>query len=496
VETDKALREIPKPGAVLEGKYRIERAIAEGGMGVVLEATHLQLEERVAIKVLRPEMLGEGAANASGDVVTRFLREARAAIKIRSEHVVRVFDVGTIDGKVPFIVMELLAGQDLEALLEHSGTLNPTEAIDHVLQACEALAEAHALGIVHRDLKPANLFLTTTAAGVPIVKVLDFGISKVAAGAGHMSMTSTQAVMGSPLYMSPEQMRATRDADARSDIWAMGVILYELIIGKPPFSGETMTQVCAAILQDTPPPMGSLRKDVPPGLDRVVMRCLEKRPADRYSAIAELAAALAPFASLVGQEAARRTARTASFSSSPSLVAAKELSLAPSPESSPGSSAATQVKRDGVGGTSTAWGDERGNAKKSRTPVYAAIGIAVALVALLGVAMMMARPTAQATRDPAVPPSGEIRTGAGTPAAPTATTPPPATASAAPSPSAEPPASAAPIETAAPIASAALKAPATGHATEKPTKKPAAPSPTPAPKPSATAPSTNWNERK
>lgn len=280
-------------GQLLAGKYRVEQVLGVGGMGAVVAAHHLQLDTKVAIKFLLPQTLG------NRDAVARFAREARAAVKIKSEHVARVLDVGTLEDGAPYMVMEYLQGADLSALLRDRGPLPVPEAIDFVLQASEAIAEAHSLGIVHRDLKPANLFCIRTADGRPSIKVLDFGISKMSAGAetaSHGVMTQTSAVMGSPFYMSPEQMVETRDVDARTDIWALGVILYELLAGKVPFSGETVPEVCARIAARSPPPLRDLRADVPAELEAVVSKCLEKDRQQRYRDIAELAAALFPFA--------------------------------------------------------------------------------------------------------------------------------------------------------------------------------------------------------
>jgi serine/threonine-protein kinase len=232
-------------GEVLAGKYRVERVLGVGGMGVVVAALHIGLDERVAIKFLLPEALGNPEA------VARFAREARAAVKIKSLHVARVSDVGVLETGAPYMVMEFLQGQDLSQRVRDHGPLSIQEAVDFILQACEAIAEAHALGMVHRDLKPANLFLTRMADGSPCVKVLDFGISKVTSPSSSgqdFGMTKTQAVMGSPLYMSPEQMASSRDVDGRTDIWALGTILYELLTGRVPFLGDTMPQLCAMIL--------------------------------------------------------------------------------------------------------------------------------------------------------------------------------------------------------------------------------------------------------
>jgi serine/threonine-protein kinase len=278
-------------GDLLVGKYRVEQVLGVGGMGVVVAAHHLHLDERVAIKFLLPEVARQG-----GEPVARFMREGRAAAKIRSEHVGRVTDVGALDDGTPFLVMEYLEGSDLAKLLEASGPLAVDDALDYVLQACEALAEAHAIGIVHRDLKPANLFLVRRADGSPCIKVLDFGISKMReAGGLRGEMTRTHATLGSPLYMSPEQLVSTGDVDARADLWSLGVILFELLTGKLPYEAETMPQLVAQVLQNAPARLRTLRPDLSVELDAAVMRCLQ--PATmRFQNIAELAEALAPFA--------------------------------------------------------------------------------------------------------------------------------------------------------------------------------------------------------
>jgi serine/threonine-protein kinase len=205
--------------------------------------------------------------------------------------------------------MEYLEGHDLSAVLARHRPLPVSDTIDWVLQACEALAEAHALGIVHRDLKPANLFLTHRADGTPCVKVLDFGISKQSASASDAGVTKTQAILGSPRYMSPEQMRSTRDVDARADVWALGTVVHELVAGEPPFDAETMTALCAAILQDPPRPMRASRPDAPPELERVLGGALEKDRDRRYANVAQLAAALAPFGSPSARASTERISR-------------------------------------------------------------------------------------------------------------------------------------------------------------------------------------------
>src|SRR4051812_5458793 len=280
-------------GQVLAGKYRVERVLGEGGMGVVVAARHLQLDERVALKFMRPEAL------MNSEAVARFAREARAAVKIKSEHVARVSDVGTLENGAPYMVMEYLEGGDLSTWLKQQGRLPLDQAVEFVLQASEAIAEAHALGIVHRDLKPANLFVIRRPDGAWSVKVLDFGISKMTGISGSgpdLGMTKTSAVMGSPHYMSPEQMRSVRDVDARTDIWALGVIMYELLVGVTPFTAEAFPELVLKIASDAPAPLRNRLLDVPPGIEQVIFKCLEKNPSKRFASVGELAVALLEFA--------------------------------------------------------------------------------------------------------------------------------------------------------------------------------------------------------
>ncbi len=278
---------------MVAGKYRVERILGEGGMGVVVAAEHLSLRQRVAVKFLRPESL------ARAEAVERFVREAQSAAAIQNEHVARIIDVGTQESGAPYIVMEHLTGRDLGDLLRERGALPAEEAIGYVLQACEAMAEAHARGIVHRDLKPSNLFLASVIGGPPVVKILDFGLAKTIpvepAAVPEDTFTTTDVVMGSVHYMSPEQMRSLKQADLRSDIWALGVILYELVSGQRPFQGNSIPASLIMIGLDPPRPLEP--GCVPPGLEAVIMRCLEKDKERRPQTISELAVLLAPFAS-------------------------------------------------------------------------------------------------------------------------------------------------------------------------------------------------------
>jgi eukaryotic-like serine/threonine-protein kinase len=279
------------PGDVLAGKYRVDRVLGAGGMGVVVEATHLQLDERVALKFMLPEAL------ADAEVAGRFLREARLAVKLKSEHVAKVMDVGTLDSGSPYIVMEFLEGTDLNHLLEKHGPLPFADVAEYVIQACDAIAEAHALGIVHRDLKPANLFLTRRADGAPLVKVLDFGISKAnQLGEASGTVTRTSTMMGSPYFMSPEQMRSAKDVDARSDVWSMGVVLYQLLTARLPFESDTLGGIMAAVLQDDPSMLSTYRPDVPHAFEAIVRRCLQRDPRARAASVGEIAMSLAPYA--------------------------------------------------------------------------------------------------------------------------------------------------------------------------------------------------------
>ncbi len=302
-------------GAIVAGKYRIERILGMGGMGVVAVATHVQLDQQFALKVVHDAMAEDPS------IVERFMREARASARLKSEHVCRVSDVDQLESGAPFIVMELLDGQDLQKIVQRQ--VLPIEiAADYVLQACIAIAEAHGLGIVHRDLKPANLFVATRMDGTPLIKVLDFGIAKAAADA-ELRITQTQAIMGSPGYMSPEQLRSARDVDGRSDIWSLGVILYELTTGRLPFIGQTITELAVKVAIDPPAPLPAT---MDPRFAAVVSRCLDKDIERRYQSVNELANDLAQFAGAAGMHSASLIAR---LSGSQPLVSAARSAVIP-----------------------------------------------------------------------------------------------------------------------------------------------------------------------
>ncbi len=282
------------PGEVVGGRYRIERIVAEGGMGVIVAAHHLELEEKVAIKFLKEEFASRP------EIVGRFAREAKAAARIKCEYTPTVFDVGISQERGPYIVMEYLEGEDLELVLDTSGRLPFARATELIMQACEAIAVAHANGVIHRDIKPANLFLVRGDQNMPVVKVLDFGVSKTALTGnmfgGAISLVKTQTLVGSPIYMSPEQIRGKEEIGFTADVWSLGAVLYELVTGVTAFNGSSITELCASVLESEPAPITDRVPDVPAGLAETVMRCLEKNAKERFQSVAELVVALAPYA--------------------------------------------------------------------------------------------------------------------------------------------------------------------------------------------------------
>jgi serine/threonine-protein kinase len=277
-------------GDIIAEKYRIEAVLGAGGMGVVFAARHIALNGQFALKFLSSQALSNAHA------VGRFYREAQAAVKLRSEHAVRVFDVGTHESGLPYMVMEYLEGGDLGRLLQTRVALSVAESIDYVVQTCAAIADAHNAGIIHRDIKPSNLFCVTRQDKSLMIKVLDFGISKVAdALVGEQGITATGNFLGSPSYMSPEQMRAPDRVDHRSDIWSLGVVLYECLTGKLPFPASTLPEICLRVAQDPPIAPSSYRADLPAGLEAVILRCLEKDREARFPSASALAEALSSF---------------------------------------------------------------------------------------------------------------------------------------------------------------------------------------------------------
>lgn len=325
---------VPREGEIIAGKYRVERVLGQGGMGVVLAARHIELRQPVAVKFLLPQALEQ--PNAS----VRFLREAQAAAAIESEHVARVLDVGTLETSAPYMVMEYLTGHNLKDVLQSRGHLPVEEAVNYVLQICRALSVAHSLGIVHRDLKPANLFLAQRADGSQVVKVLDFGLSKVTAAADgaplEQGITATSIVIGTPHYMPPEQLRSLKHVDARADVWALGVILYEFLTGRRPFDGASLPDIFAMIIAGAPPPIRLIRPDVTSELEQIVLRCLEKDPICRIQTVTDLSASLEPFgaqparASLQGIEKSPAEApsqRSSSTNAPPKAVSSTTMAL-------------------------------------------------------------------------------------------------------------------------------------------------------------------------
>ena len=296
-------QDVVKIGSVIGDKYRVEEELGRGGFGIVVRARHLAIDQLVAIKVLTAAEDGEWMEDAA-----RFKREGQATAALRSEHVVRILDVDVLPTGSPYMVMEYLEGETLHVAIHTRGPLSVSESADHMVQVLAALAEAHAAGIVHRDLKPANVFITHGAGGTMVAKVLDFGVSKIAAhsgiGGGHSGagasgaappITKTGAVLGTVAYMAPEQMLDAKRVDARADLWSVGIILFELLTKKTPFGAATDPHIVTSMLTRPPLSLSALRPDVPPRLEKVVMRCLEKAPQKRYASAAAVAAALEPF---------------------------------------------------------------------------------------------------------------------------------------------------------------------------------------------------------
>ena len=389
---------LPRVGDVLAEKYCVERVLGVGGMGVVVAVTHLQLGERYAIKCLLPDSARDP------ETLARFMREARAAVRIKSEHIARVSDVGQLADGSPYILMEHLIGKDLSEVIADNGPLHVRDAVEYVLQACAGIAEAHALGIVHRDLKPSNLFLTQRLDGEPLVKVLDFGISKVAAEQGpHTpSLTQTSSVFGSPAYMSPEQVRSAKNVDSRTDVWSLGVILHELLAREGPFIADNANGLLAAIIADEPRPLRAVRPDVTEALEAVVRRCLEKNVQKRFQSVAELASALKPFRSELSRVSIGRMLR---LTGAPALPLAQL--AARDPSSSPSS------LRGAPAGTATEseWTTGIVDPKRGRVARRVAGGLTLAVLLVGGVLYSRFAPVALHVPKAAVAPTPTETTG-------------------------------------------------------------------------------------
>lgn len=357
------------PGDVLARKYRVERVLGKGGMGIVVAARHLELGQLVAIKQL---VAGDDLDKEQRE---RFLREARAAVQLKSHHVARVLDVGTDDEGAPYMVMEFLEGQDLLGTLKARGSLPIPEAAEYIMQACEAVGEAHAAGIVHRDLKPANLFLTHDVGGAPCIKVLDFGVSKLVGS--DIALTHESQMLGSPLYMSPEHMSAPSSVDGRTDVWALGVILYQLVTGKTPFHAQTVQMVSARVIAEPPTPLAMYRQDIPPGFEALIHRCLEKDRNRRCRDVAELAESLAPFAPAHARMYVQRVARVLGKTSPYVVPPAVEITDVP----------AGSVTEKPTAETLNA--SSRAGKKGVSTPQFVAMGVGAAAVIGLVAAFTM-----------------------------------------------------------------------------------------------------------
>ena len=406
-------------GSVLVGKYRVESVLGQGGMGLVYRAQHLSLEEAVAIKVLRRD------AALDRDAMQRFVREGRLAAKLKSQHVAKVMDVGTLEDGLPYMVMELLSGGDLGQMVGVNGPMHVPAAADLVLQACDAIAEAHSLGIVHRDIKPSNLFLAMRPDQSVAIKVLDFGISKTTSGA-DLSLTQTSSVLGTPAYMSPEQMRSARTVDARTDVWSLGTVLYELVEGRPPFQADSFSEMCVMVAIDPPAP-----NTLAPELRPIIEKCLAKRAEDRYATVAELMLDLAAFSS--NQEVAREYITRVHRMLGLAVPAGRDSTPIPRPARHPASGPVRSM-------TAPAMSSASPPQTQDLVPERSRRGLVIALVALVvglggGIAILKsgsddALPSAGGTPSPTTTPN-QIPTPSPNPTTtpPPATTPTPATTS-------------------------------------------------------------------
>jgi eukaryotic-like serine/threonine-protein kinase len=377
---------LPNIGDIWDSKYRIERVLGEGGMGIVFEAYHLRLEQNVAIKCLLPEFAGKLAVTA------RFEREARAAARLRSRHVVKILDVETHPNGVPYMVMELMRGRDLENELLLRGEIPYAELCDWLVQASGALAEAHNAGIVHRDLKPSNIFLAEEP-GDRIAKVLDFGIAKSSAIVPGITYTveGGGGICGTPNFMSPEQI-TDADIDGRSDVWSLGIVAYELLAQRSAFEAASFPALSVKIVNSDPTPLHEIRADLPRDLCDSIMKALKKDRSKRFANMTEFAEALAPYGT-----------RTDLLRWSHSQVASGSLSLrslpvTPESRSSALEHAATTISREVP--ASTLVGQTLANHKPASSKKWLLVGVGVAaLVSVVGGLFVLQKPHSAAQTD-------------------------------------------------------------------------------------------------
>lgn len=500
---------LPRPGDTIGGKYVLDRLLGQGGMGAVFAAKHIKLSKPVAIKIMLADASNPEAAQ-------RFINEGRAAANIQNEHVVRVDDVDEEMGYA-YMVLELLDGEDLAQLLEREPAkrLAPHVAVGYVVEALRGVMQAHAIGIVHRDLKPSNLFLAKRKDGSIVVKVLDFGISKAqgssALAASPSALTSTKAMLGSPLYMSPEQLRSSKSVDHRADIWAVGVILYELMTGHLPFMGDNLGELFVAILETDPVPLRNFAP-IPMGLEEVVLRCLQRRPEQRIQTAAELIQLLMPFtipqpgfvtSAPLGEAA--RFAPGARLPNAPNVMVSAHAfpptatppnhpNSMPRPELPPAGAATRVVGTVALGAvtpqgmmqqTGSAWQSTRGGVAAPKSKAFVVVGAAAAggllLLGVVGAGLIVnakAKSSPAASTVPASPPPLPSTVPSAIPA------PTPAQASAQTSVQTEvPPSTATTVVTSATHAGVAAKPLPKPRPKVDPPPKPKVESPVPAPQP-------------
>jgi serine/threonine protein kinase len=387
------------PGDIIAEKYRVERILGQGGMGIVVLAVHVHLDERVAIKLLRPE----GADRS--EVAERFMREAKAAVKIKSQHVAKVIDVGAQPDGRPYMVMEYLEGCDLGEELDRNGPFSEAMAVDFLLQACDALAEAHKRGIVHRDLKPSNLFLCKSRTP-PIIKLLDFGVSKIKDNGllpnAAPSLTAEAALLGTPYYMSPEQIRSAKDVDERADVWALGVILFELISGRVPFEGTSATGVLAAICGDKPKQLSEVCPKVSPEVSEIVGACLVKNPDERMPNVRELVRALAAVAPDMASSIDDRLAGIDMRKSVPEITATARA------QSVIRANAPTMTKDEMLGATTVGGVAQTASPPNNRSKLLLAVATLAALVLAVVAFVLTNRDVSPSVSNPPIAPSAVL----------------------------------------------------------------------------------------